>query len=63
MRETGDLNVLVSGDFQVKNTHSTEFLEEREEDTTFSIIQEIQMHLQEVQTKLQRLHSLHKYRN
>ena len=33
------LQDLVSGDFQAKNTHSTEFLEEREEDTTFSIKQ------------------------
>ena len=49
------LQDLVSGDFQVKNTHST-FLKEREDDTTFSLIQE-------VQRKFQRLHSLHKYRN
>ena len=33
------LQDLVSGDIQAKNTHSTEFLEEREEDTTFSIKQ------------------------
>ena len=34
---------------QAKNALSTEFPEEREEDTAFSIIQKIQNHLQEIQ--------------
>ena len=40
---------------QVKNAHSTEFPDEREEETAFSIIQEIQEHLQVVQNKFRRL--------
>ena len=47
---------------QTKNAHSTEFPEEREEETAFFIIQEIQEHLQVVQNKFQRLYSLHKYK-
>ena len=52
----------IPDNFQAKNAHSTEFPEEREEDTAFSIIQEIQEHLQVVQNKFQRLYSLHKYK-
>ena len=64
------LQGLVSDDFQVKNTHSTQRKEEETPDTrsntqdeTFQLIQKIHNQLQQVQWDLQRLHSLHKYKN
>ena len=59
-----------SDDFQVKNTHSTQRKGEETPDTcsniqdeAFQLIQKIHNQLQEVQWDLQRLHSLHKYKN
>ena len=67
------LQNLVSDDFQAKNTHSTQrkgeetpdtcSIQRKGEDETFQLIQKIHNQLQEVQWDLQRLHSLHKYRN
>ena len=74
------LQSLVSDDFQVKNTHSTQRKGEDTPDTcpdtsstqrkgediqdeTFQLIQKIHNQLQQVQWDLQRLHSLHKYKN
>ena len=67
------LQNLISDDFQVKDTHSTQRKEEKTPDTrsiqrkgedeTFQLIQKIHNQLQEVQWDLQRLHSLHKYKN
>ena len=64
------LQDLVSGDFQAKNTHSTQRKGEETSDThpdiqdeTFQLIQKIHSQLQQVQWDLQRLHSLHKYKN
>ena len=64
------LQGLVSDDFQVKNTHSTQRKGEEAPDThsntqdeTFQLIQKIHNQLQQVQWDLQRLHSLHKYKN
>ena len=64
------LQNLLSDDFQVKNTHSTQRKGEETPDTrselqneTFQLIQKIHNQLQEVQWDLQRLHSLHKYKN
>ena len=64
------LQSLVSDDFQVKNTHSTQRKGEETPDTcsdiqdeTFQLIQKIHNQLQQVQWDLQRLHSLHKYMN
>ena len=64
------LQGLVSDDFQVKNTHSTQRKGEETPDTrsdtqdeTFQLIQKIHNQLQQVQWDLQRLHSLHKYKN
>ena len=64
---------LISDDFQAKNTHSTQRKGEETPDTrsiqrkgeneTFQLIQKIHNQLQEVQWDLQRLHSLHKYKN
>ena len=63
----------ISDDFQAKNTHSTQkkgeetpdtcSIQRKGEDETFQLIQKIHNQLQEVQWDLQRLHSLHKYRN
>ena len=57
----------VSDDFQAKNTHS---LQRKGDDgtddgtnETFQLIQKIHNQLQQVQWDLQRLHSLHKYKN
>ena len=57
-------------DFQAKNTHSTQRKGEETPDTrselqdeAFQLIQKIHNQLQEVQWDLQRLHSLHKYKN
>ena len=59
-----------SDGFQVKNTHSTQRKGEETPDTrsniqdeAFQLIQKIHNQLQEVQWDLQRLHSLHKYKN
>ena len=67
------LQNLVSDDFQAKNTHSTQrkgeetpdtrSIQRKKEDETFQLIQKIHNQLQEVQWDLQRLHSLHKYKN
>ena len=64
------LQNLLSDDFQAKNTHSTQRKGEETPDTrselqdeTFQLIQKIHNQLQEVQWDLQRLHSLHKYKN
>ena len=67
------LQNLISDDFQAKNTHSTQrkgeetpdthSIQRKGEDETFQLIQKIHNQLQEVQWDLQRLHSLHKYRN
>ena len=54
------LQNLVSDDFQAKNTRSTQ---RKGEDEAFQLIQKIHNQLQEVQWDLQRLHSLHKYKN
>ena len=64
------LQGLVSDDFQVKNTHSTQrkvedthSTQRKGEDEAFQLIQKIHNQLQQVQWDLQRLHSLHKYKN
>ena len=64
------LQDLVSDDFQAKNTHSTQRKGEETphthsdtQDETFQLIQKIYNQLQQVQWDLQRLHSLHKYKN
>ena len=61
---------LVSDNFQAKNTPSTQrkrentrSIQRKGEDETFQLIQKIHNQLQEVQWDLQRLHSLHKYKN
>ena len=60
----------ISDDFQAKNTPSTQrkredtcSIQRKGEDETFQLIQKIHNQLQEVQWDLQRLHSLHKYKN
>ena len=64
------LQNLISDDFQAKNTPSTQrkredtrSIQRKGEDETSKLIQKIHNQLQEVQWDLQRLHSLHKYRN
>ena len=64
------LQNLISDDFQAKNTHSIQRKGEETPDTrsdiqdeAFQLIQKIHNQLQEVQWDLQRLHSLHKYKN
>ena len=64
------LQNLLSDDSQAKNTHSIQRKGEETPDTrselqdeTFQLIQKIHNQLQEVQWDLQRLHSLHKYKN
>ena len=57
------LRDLLSDDFQVKNTHSTQRKGEHEKDEAFQLIQKIHNQLQQVQWNLQRLHSLYKYKN
>ena len=64
---------LISDDFQAKKTHSTQrkgeetpdtrSIQRKGEDETFQLIQKIHNQLQQVQWDLQRLHSLHKYKN
>ena len=64
------LQDLVSDDSQAKNTPSTQrkredthSIQRKGEDETFQLIQKIHNQLQQVQWDLQRLHSLHKYKN
>ena len=64
------LQSLISDDFQAKKTHSTQRKGEETPDTrseiqdeVFQLIQKIHNQLQQVQWDLQRLHSLHKYKN
>ena len=57
------LQDLLSDDFQVKNTHSTQRKGEDGKDEAFQLIQKIHNQLQQVKWDLQRLHSLHKYKN
>ena len=67
------LQDLVSDDFQAKNTPSTQrkgedtrlthSTQRKGEDEAFQLIQKIHNQLQQVQWDLQRLHSLHKYKN
>ena len=64
------LQDLVSDDFQAENTPSTQgkredtrSIQRKGEDETFQLIQKIHNQLQQVQWNLQRLHSLHKYKN
>ena len=61
---------VLQGLVQPKNTHSTQRKGEETPDTrpdiqdeTFQLIQKIHNQLQQVQWDLQRLHSLHKYKN
>ena len=64
------LQNLISDDYHVKNTPSTQrkredtrSIQRKGEDETFQLIQKIHNQLQEVQWDLQRLYSLHKYKN
>ena len=67
------LQSLISDDSQAKKTHSiqrkgeetpdTRSIQRKGEDETFQLIQKIHNQLQQVQWDLQRLHSLHKYKN
>ena len=64
------LQSLVSDDFQAKSTPSTQrkgedtpSTQRKGEDEAFQLIQKIHNQLQQVQWDLQRLHSLHKYKN
>ena len=67
------LQGLVSDNFHAKNTPSTQrkgedtpntpSTQRKGEDETFQLIQKIHNQLQQVQWDLQRLHSLHKYKN
>ena len=57
------LQDLVSDDFQAKNTHSLQRKGDDGTNETFQLIQKINNQLQQVQWDLQRLHSLHKYKN
>ena len=64
------LQSLVSDDFQAKNTPSTQrkgedtpSTQRKGEDEASQLIQKIHNQLQQVQWDLQRLHSLHKYKN
>ena len=67
------LQNLISDDFQAKDTHSiqrkgektpdTRSIQRKGEDETFQLIQKIHNQLEQVQWDLQRLHSLHKYKN
>ena len=64
------LQNLISDDFEAKNTPSTQrkredtrSIQRKGENETFQLIQKIHNQLQEVQWDLQRLHSLHKYKN
>ena len=68
--DTPILQSLVSDGFQAKNTPSTQgkredthSIQRKGEDETFLLIQKIHNQLQQVQWDLQRLHSLHNYKN
>ena len=54
------LQDLLSDDSEAKNIHSTQ---RKGDDDAFQLIQKIHNQLQQVQWDLQRLHSLHKYKN
>ena len=64
------LQNLISDDFEThstqrkgKETPDTRSIQRKGEDETFQLIQKIHNQLQQVQWDLQRLHSLHKYKN
>ena len=64
------LQNLISDDFETHSTQrkgektpDTRSIQRKGEDETFQLIQKIHNQLQEVQWDLQRLHSLHKYKN
>ena len=64
------LQNLISDDFETHSTQrkgektpDTRSIQRKREDETFQLIQKIHNQLQEVQWDLQRLHSLHKYKN
>ena len=57
------LQDLISDDFQAKNTHSLQRKGDDGTNETFQLIQKIHNQLQQVQWDLQRLQSLHKYKN
>ena len=64
------LQNLISDDFQTHSTQrkgektpDTRSIQRKGEDETFQLIQKIHNQLQQVQWDLQRLHSLHKYKN
>ena len=64
------LQNLISDDFEThstqrkgKETPDTRSIQRKGEDETFQLIQKIHNQLQEVQWDLQKLHSLHKYKN
>ena len=64
------LQNLISDDFQAHSTQrkgektpDTRSIQRKGEDETFQLIQKIHNQLQQVQWDLQRLHSLHKYKN
>ena len=57
------LQGLLSDDSQSKHTHSTQRKGEDDTKEVFQLIQKIHNQLQEVQWDLQRLNSLHKYKN
>ena len=61
------LQNLISGGFETHSTQrkreDTRSIQRKGEDETFQLIQKIHNQLQEVQWDLQRLHSLHKYKN
>ena len=64
------LQNLISDDFQAHSTQrkgektpDTHSIQRKGEDETFQLIQKIHNQLQQVQWDLQRLHSLHKYKN
>ena len=64
------LQNLISDDFQAHSTQKkgektpdTRSIQRKGEDETFQLIQKIHNQLQQVQWDLQRLHSLHKYKN
>ena len=64
------LQNLISDDFETRSTQrkgeetpDTRSIQRKGEDETFQLIQKIHNQLQQVQWDLQRLHSLHKYKN
>ena len=57
------LQDLLSDGFQVKNSNSLQRKGEDVKEETFQLIQKVHNQLQQVQWDLQKLHSLHKYKN